>query len=93
MPTQECSRSPSPEAYEPPVGRMQRGRTVLAALRGRGAFRADADVDELLRAWTAMISGVISQQLSNAPNESYDEGRFTTLLPQLVDMYGAHYAP
>jgi AcrR family transcriptional regulator len=83
---------PSPEAYEPAVRLMRRGRSVMAALRDRGAFRADADVDELLRAWTAVISGVISQQLSNAPDESFGNGRFTTLLPQLVEMYVAHYA-
>jgi AcrR family transcriptional regulator len=82
---------PSPQAYEPAVRLMQRGRSAFAALRDRGVFRADVDVDELLRAWTAVTSGVISQQLSNAPNESFDEGRFTTLLPQLVEMYLAYY--
>jgi AcrR family transcriptional regulator len=84
---------PSPQAYEPAVHLMQRGRIAFAALRDRGAFRADVDVDELLRAWTAVTSGVISQQLSNAPNESFDQGRFTTLLPQLVGMYVAYYTP
>jgi AcrR family transcriptional regulator len=84
---------PSAQAYEPAVRLLQRGRTTLAALRDRGALRADVDVDQLLRAWTTVISGVISQQLSNAPHESFEEGRFTTLLPQLVEMYIAHYAP
>jgi AcrR family transcriptional regulator len=84
---------PSPQAYEPAVRLMQRGHITLAALRDRGVFRADVDVDELLRAWTALVSGVVSQQLSNAPNESFDEGRFTTLLPQFVEMYVAYYTP
>jgi len=84
---------PSAQAYEPAVRLLQRGRTTLAALRDRGALRADVDVDQLLRAWTTVISGVISQQLSNAPHESFEEGQFTTLLPQLVEMYIAHYAP
>jgi AcrR family transcriptional regulator len=83
---------PSAQAYEPAVRLLQRGRTTLAALQDRGAWRADVEVDELLRAWTTVISGVISQQLSNAPHESFAEGRFTTLLPQLVEMYIAHYA-
>ena len=84
---------PSAQAYEPAVRLLQRGRTTLAESQDRGALRADVDVDELLRAWTTVISGVISQQLSNAPHESFEEGRFTTLLPQFVEMYIAHYAP
>jgi AcrR family transcriptional regulator len=84
---------PSPEAYEPAVLLMERGRVIMAEWRDRGAFRADVDVDELVRASTTVISGVISQQLANAPHETFDEGRFTTLLPQLMDMYLEHYKP
>ena len=84
---------PSPEAYEPAVRLFERGRKALAALRDRGALRADADVDELQRVWTMAISGVISQQLSNAPTERFEDGRFTTLLPQVVEMYLRFYTP
>jgi len=60
-------------------------------------LRADVDVAELLCTWTAVVNGVISQPPSNAPiesfDESFDEGRFTTLLPHLVEMYIAHYTP
>ena len=84
---------PSPEAYEPAVRLMERGRTALAALRDRGALRADADVDELVRVWTMVISGVVSQQLANAPTERFEDGRFTTLLPQMVEMYLRFYTP
>jgi len=82
---------PSAEAYEPAVRVVEQGHAALAALRQQGAFRADVDVDELLRAWTSLIAGVISQQLANAPRESFEGGRFTTLLPQLVEMFVAHY--
>jgi AcrR family transcriptional regulator len=82
---------PSSVAYEPAVRVMQQGRETFAALQQQGALRADADLDELLRAWTALIAGVISQQLANAPRESFAAGRFTTLLPQLVQMYVSHY--
>lgn len=84
---------PSPEAYEPAVRLMERGRTAMAAWRDRGALRADADVDELARAWTVVISGVVTQQLSNAPAERFEDGRFTTLLPQVVEMYLRFYTP
>lgn len=84
---------PSPEAYEPAVLLVESNIASFTALRDRGVFRADADIDELFRAWTAVINGVITQQLSNAPTESFDEGRFTTLLPHLVAMFVAYYAP
>jgi hypothetical protein len=38
-----------------------------------------------------LLSGVISQQLSNAPGESLAEGRFTCALPTLVAMFARHY--
>ena len=84
---------PSPEAYEPAVRLLERGRTAMAALRDRGALRADADVDELARVWTIAISGIVSQQLANAPTERFEDGRFTTLLPQVVEMYLRFYTP
>ena len=84
---------PSPEAYEPAVRLMERGRTALVALRDREALRADADADELVRVWTIVISGVVSQQLANAPTERFEDGRFTTRLPQVVEMYLRFYTP
>ncbi len=84
---------PSEEAYEPAIIAFARGRDVMARLQVRGLFRADVSVDELMRAWTVLASGVITQQLANAPQESFEEGTFTTLLPQLVEMFCAHYAP
>lgn len=84
---------PSATAYEPAVVVLDRGREVFAALQSRGLLRADVSPDELLRVWTILLSGVISQQLANAPQEEFAHGRFTTMLPQLVDMFRAHYSP
>ena len=84
---------PSASAYEPAVVVLERAREVFTALQARGLFRSDVSPDELLRAWTILLSGVISQQLANAPQEGFAHGRFTTMLPQLVEMYRAHYSP
>ncbi len=84
---------PSAEAYEPAVVVLERGRGVLSQLQTLGLFRPDVDADELMRVWTILATGVITQQLANAPQESFEEGTFTALLPQLVEMYRAHYAP
>jgi hypothetical protein len=45
------------------------------------------------RDWTVLISGVISQQMSNAPDEPFATGRFTAALPTLVAMFARHYGP
>ena len=85
--------TPSPAAYEPAVDVLARSREVMRRLQELGLFDRDADVDEVLRAWTAMTSGVMTQQLANAPDEPFESGAFTSLLPQLVAMLLAHYAP
>jgi AcrR family transcriptional regulator len=82
---------PSPEAYEPAVQVFDRGSTMFAELKDRGLFRPDIDIDEAMRMWTVLVSGVITQQLANAPQESYDDGRFTTLMPGLVELFHMRY--
>ncbi|MGH8890379.1 MAG: hypothetical protein ACRDV3_11585, partial [Acidothermaceae bacterium] len=58
----------------------------------RGLIRADADIDEVQRDWMVVTSGVISQQMSNAPDERFAKGRFVAALPGLVAMFARHYA-
>ena len=84
---------PSADAYQLAVADLEQPRKVLARMQRAGLFRGDVPVDELVRVWTAVTGGVISQQLANAPHEPYESGSFTTLLPQVVSMYCAHYAP
>lgn len=83
---------PSPDAYAPAVEMVGAARGAMADLQARGWIRAGADIDDLLRDWTILIAGVVSQQLSNAPAESFDSGRFTAALPNLVAMFADHYA-
>lgn len=87
------SYEPSAEAYAPAVEVLARGRQMFEDLRGRGLFRADTDVDDLLRDWTVLTSGVFTQQMANAPQETFEAGSFTAALPGLVAMYAAHYGP
>lgn len=82
---------PSPEAYQPAVELLALSRARFADLQRRGLVRGDVSVDELQRDWTVVTSGVISQQLSNAPDEPFDRGRFTASLPSLVAMFARHY--
>jgi AcrR family transcriptional regulator len=82
---------PSEAAYEPAVELYQQGHARLAALKQRGLLRADVDVEVALRDWTVLVSGVISQQLANAPGEPFESGQFTTAMPGLAAMFATHY--
>ena len=84
---------PSAEAYEPAVAVLERSREVIAELQELGLLRTDVEVDELLHVWTVLGTGVMTQQLANAPQQPFESGTFTTMLPALVDMFLAHYAP
>lgn len=82
---------PSAAAYGPAIDVMKRTSAMLETLRGRGVLRDGVDISEAAGVWTSLVSGVISQQLSNAPREAYEAGTFTRLLPRMVDMYLAYF--
>jgi AcrR family transcriptional regulator len=85
--------APTPEAYAAAVEVMDQGRAVFGELQRRGFFRADAAIDEILKDWTIVINGVISQQLANAPHQGFEDGTFTSQLPRIVAMFRAYNAP
>ena len=83
--------APSEGAYAPAVEIAARSRAFLARLRNAGLLAPDADLDLVYRTQTAVISGVITQQLANAPEEPFETGSFTSTLPDVVAMWLAHY--
>jgi AcrR family transcriptional regulator len=85
--------APSPRAYAPAVEVATRSTSRLAELQKRGLIRAEVDPQDVFRDWTILTAGVISQQLSNGPDESFDAGAFTQRLPVLAAMFAAHYGP
>ena len=78
---------PSAEAYEPAVAVIESSHACFQRLQERGLFRPDCDTEVLLRTWTVLTSGVMTQQLANAPEQSFDKGIFTATLPDLVSMF------
>jgi AcrR family transcriptional regulator len=83
--------TPSAAAYAPAVETVAAMRAVFTVLRDRGLLRAQLDLDEAVGAWTVLITGVITLQLSNTPTEPFETGTFTRLLPALVTMCLARY--
>ena len=84
---------PSPEAYQPAVVVLARCGEVMGRLQDLGLFDPQIPLDEIVRMWTVVTSGVTSQQLANGPQEPFEQGAFTTLMPQIAAMFRAHYAP
>jgi AcrR family transcriptional regulator len=69
---------PSPESYAIAVEVFERARGILTAV----GLRSLADFD----LWTALVSGLSSQQLANDPGGD----RYIKLIDSAVDMFSAH---
>jgi AcrR family transcriptional regulator len=85
--------TPSPQAYQAAIELIELGRDRLKALQDAGLLRAEAPIEQIERDWTILLSGVVSQQLSNAPQQAFDEGHFTAAIPGLIAMFAGHYSP
>jgi AcrR family transcriptional regulator len=85
--------APSPEAYQPATALAELARDRFEGLQDAGLLRADVPVEQVERDWTILVSGVVSQQLSNAPQQPFGEGRFTAAVPGLVSMFAGYYSP
>src|SRR3954466_5528615 len=83
--------TPTERAYGPAVDIQRMAREFLADMQRQGALRADVDLDLAFSTWTSATSGVMTQQLSNAPGEPFETGTFTSTLPDVVAMWLAHY--
>jgi hypothetical protein len=82
---------PAPEVYATAVQMLAASRQAFADVAAQGLFRPGVDVDEALRTWTVLTSGVLTQQLANGPHEPFETGRFTTAIPRIVEMFVAVY--
>ena len=84
---------PSPEAFAPAQQALNDLRAHLQAGVEAGRLHPDAASDEGLAVFTSVTAGVMSQQLANEPDASFDEGRFSRLLPVVLEMFYRYYAP
>ncbi|MFF7144285.1 TetR/AcrR family transcriptional regulator [Streptomyces sp. SID2888] len=84
---------PTPQAFEPAVQQLEILREALQAAVHAGQLSPAAADEEGMALYTALMSGVISQQLANEPSAQAEEGRFTRLTWTAVDMFFRFYAP
>jgi len=84
---------PSPQAYTPAVRQVELLREALRAAVDAGQLAPAAATEEGLALYTVLMSGVISQQLSNEPSAPAGQGRFIRLTPMALDMFFRYYVP
>jgi AcrR family transcriptional regulator len=84
---------PSPEAFRPAEALVRRTREDLAVAVRSGDLARAADSDEAMRLLTSITAGLCSQQLANQPGVSFEEGVFTSLIDEALEMFVQYYAP
>lgn len=84
---------PTPEHYAPALAVVALSRRAFERFRADGRLRADADVDEAVDVWAVLVTGLISQRLSNEPEVPLSSGRTLSLVAPLVSSFAAHYEP
>jgi AcrR family transcriptional regulator len=84
---------PSATAYAPAVRQVGLLAEALRAAADAGQLVPAAATEEGVALFTVLMSGVISQQLSNEPSAAAGQGRFTRLTPVAQDMFFRYYAP
>ena len=84
---------PSAASYTPAQALWQSTRDELrTAVRKRQLTKA-ADSEEAMRMLTIAIGGVGSQQLANQPGAPYEDGLFTSLTDEVLNMFVTYYSP
>jgi AcrR family transcriptional regulator len=84
---------PSPEAFAPAIDSMQDLRDVLQTQVEAGHLHPDGASDEGAALYSSLIAGLLSQQMANEPDVSFEDGRFSRLLPAVLEMFYQRYAP
>lgn len=87
------SFEPTPAAMAPSAEMVRLQRQAMAAAVAAGELGPGADSDEAVYLTSVFISGVIGQAMANEPGLPWGEGRFSPLLPKLLDTLVAHYPP
>ena len=84
---------PSAEAYVPAQETLRDLRDHLQATADAGYLHPDAAGDEGVALFTSLTAGLLSQQMANEPDASFEDGRFIRMLPTVLEMFHQRYAP
>jgi AcrR family transcriptional regulator len=85
--------APAAATFAVSVQQVEQISAEFAAAVRLGQLRPEAASAEALRLYSAVLNGVITQQMANQPGASYEDGIFTSLTDAALDMFFARYAP
>ncbi len=84
---------PSPDVFASSVEDLSVLRAEFVEAVRRGQLQPAADSDDTVRLYTVVLSGLISQQLSNQPGVPYADGVFSRLTETAIDLFLSAYRP
>lgn len=67
--------------------------TCLRDAVAAGELDPAADSDEGVALFSIVVAGTLTQQLANEPDATYEDGRFSSLLPSAHAMFVQYFAP
>jgi AcrR family transcriptional regulator len=84
---------PSADSMAPSIEMVEMQRRALADAIAEGQLGPEARTEQAVYVVSVFTSGVIGQALANEPNLPWGTGRFTPLLPKLINALPALYPP
>ncbi|WP_117209380.1 TetR/AcrR family transcriptional regulator [Allorhizocola rhizosphaerae] len=80
---------PSQKSFAPAVEFVDEIGEVLRAAVSSRQLRPEAAEEPAQALLSTLIAGAMTQQMANEPDAAFEDGRFTSLLPRLIDMFVA----
>ena len=84
---------PSPETFAVSTANMAEVRAQLTEAVRLRQLAPGADGDDALRTFTVLLSGLVSQQMANEPGVPFEQGSFSRLTGDVLDMFLDHHRP
>lgn len=84
---------PSPEAFAPSVEFIEAIREHVRVAVRRREVGPEADSDDAIALLSVLATGLMSQQMANEPDATFERGRFTRLTAKVIDLFVAAYPP
>lgn len=84
---------PSASTYAVAQELVRAAREQLAAAVRRGELSDDAGSDSAYRLLTVLLAGIFSQQAANEPGAGFEDGMFTSLTEQVLQMFVMQFPP
>jgi AcrR family transcriptional regulator len=84
---------PTEASMAPSVAMIQLQRDALADAVATGQLGPRAATDEAIHVLSVFISGTVGQSIANEPRLPWGPGRYSPLLPRLIDLLRDLYPP